>query len=196
MSAVEPIAIIGIGCRMPGGVKGPDDLWTLLASGVDAIGEVPKERWNASALYHPDPSKPGRICTRSGGFMHGIDQFDAQFFGITPREASAMDPQQRLLLETAYEAVEDAGLSLAALAGTRTGVHVGISAYDYGALQLSANERSTVDGYSNIGSVLCIIANRVSYCFNLIGPSLVVDTACSSSLVATHLACQSIWNGE
>jgi acyl transferase domain-containing protein/acyl carrier protein len=195
MTAVEPIAIIGIGCRMPGGVRSADDLWTLLTSGVDAIREIPKERWNVSAVYHPDPSRPGRMSSRWGGFMDEIDRFDAQFFGITPREASAADPQQRLLLETAYEAIEDAGLSLAALAGTRTGVHVGVSAYDYGALQL-INDRAAIDGYTNLGSVLSIVANRLSYFFNLLGPSLVVDTACSSSLVAAHLACQSIWNGE
>ncbi len=196
MSAVEPIAIIGIGCRLPGGVRSPDDLWTLLVTGIDAITEVPKERWNVSAVYHPDPSRRGRTHTRWGGFMEGIDRFDAQFFGITPREASAADPQQRLLLETAYEAVEDAGLSLAALAGMRAGVHVGISSYDYGALQLQPHERDAIDGYTNLGAALSIIANRLSYFFNIVGPSLVVDTACSSSLVAAHLACQSIWNGE
>jgi acyl transferase domain-containing protein/ubiquinone/menaquinone biosynthesis C-methylase UbiE/acyl carrier protein len=196
MTAVEPIAIIGIGCRMPGGVRDPDDLWTLLASGVDAITEVPKERWNVSTVFHPDSSKPGRTCTRWGGYMDEIDRFDAQFFGITPREASAADPQQRLLLETAYEAIEDAGLNLAALAGTHTGVHIGISAYDYGALQLISNERVAIDGYTNLGLALSIVANRLSYFFNLVGPSLVIDTACSSSLVAAHLACQCIWNGE
>jgi acyl transferase domain-containing protein/acyl carrier protein len=196
MSAAEAIAIVGIGCRMPGGVKCPEDLWDLLAGGVDAITEVPKERWNIGATYHPDPSKPGRMISRWGGFIDQIDRFDAQFFGITPREASAADPQQRLLLEVAYEAVEDAGLSLASLAGKRGGVHVGISAYDYGALQLISVDRAAIDPYTNLGLALSIVANRISYFFNLVGPSLVVDTACSSSLVATHLACQSIWRGE
>jgi acyl transferase domain-containing protein/NADPH:quinone reductase-like Zn-dependent oxidoreductase/short-subunit dehydrogenase/acyl carrier protein len=196
MSVVEPIAIIGIGCRLPGGVRGPDDLWNVLAGGIEAIGEVPKDRWNAAATYHPDPSKPGRSYTRRGGFLDQIDRFDAQFFGITPREASAADPQQRLLLEVAYEAIEDAGLTLSSLAGKRAGVHVGISAFDYAAVQFFSRERATIDAYTNVGMALSIVANRLSYFFNLIGPSFVVDTACSSSLVATHLGCQSIWNGE
>ncbi len=121
MRAVEPIAIIGIGCRMPGGVRSPDDLWNLLAGEVDAIVEVPKDRWHLSAMYHPDPAKPGRMNTRWGGFLDHIDRFDAQFFGISPREAAPADPQQRLLLEVAYEAVEDAGLTMSALAGKRGG---------------------------------------------------------------------------
>ena len=135
MRIIEPIAIIGIGCRMPGGVRSPDDLWKLLVDGVDAIREVPEDRWLLSAMYHPDPTKPGRMYTRCGGFLDHIDRFDAQFFGISPREAAAADPQQRLLLEVAYEAVEDAGLTLSALAGKRAGVYVGI---DQLRLRLSA----------------------------------------------------------
>jgi amino acid adenylation domain-containing protein/thioester reductase-like protein len=196
MSAVEPIAIIGIGCRLPGGVRSPDDLWKLMINGVDAITEVPPTRWHLPAMYHPDPSRPGRMYSRWGGFLDHIDQFDAQFFGITPREAAPADPQQRLLLEVAYEAVEDAGLTMPALAGRPVGVFVGISSYDYGAMQLNPTDRGTIGPYTNLGSALCIAANRISYFFNLIGPSLAVDTACSSSLVATHLACQSIWTGE
>jgi acyl transferase domain-containing protein/acyl carrier protein/phospholipid N-methyltransferase len=194
MSAVEPIAIVGIGCRLPGGVRSADDLWDLLAGGVDAITEVPKDRWHLPAVYHPDPSKPGRMNTRWGGFLDHIDRFDAQFFGISPREAAPADPQQRLLLEVAYEAVEDAGLTLASLAGKRAGVYVGISSFEYSSLQI--NDRATIDAYTNIGSALCITANRISYFFNLIGPSLAVDTACSSSLVAVDWACQSIWSGN
>jgi acyl transferase domain-containing protein len=193
MSAVEPIAIIGIGCRLPGGVRSSDDLWKLLVGGVDAIGEVPEERWHLSAMYHPDPAKPGRMYTRWGGFLDHIDRFDAQFFGISPREAAAADPQQRLLLEVAYEAVEDAGLTLSALAGRRAGVYIGMSTFDYASVH---SERATIDAYSSLGSAQCVAANRISYFFNLVGPSLAVDTACSSSLVAAHLACQSIWNGE
>src|SRR5262249_15035471 len=139
---------------------------------------------------------PGRTTSRWGGFLDHIDHFDAQFFGIGPREAAQADPQQRLLLEVAYEAVEDAGLTLSSLAGQQAAVCVGISAYDYGALQLDLNERASIDAYTNLGLALSIAANRISYFFNLIGPSLVVDTACSSALVATHLACQSIWTGE
>jgi acyl transferase domain-containing protein/NADPH:quinone reductase-like Zn-dependent oxidoreductase/acyl carrier protein len=196
MGAVEPIAIVGIGCRLPGEVRSAGDLWSLLVNGVDAITEVPKERWHLPSVYHPDPSRPGRMISRCGGFLNNIDRFDAQFFGISPREAAPADPQQRLLLEVAYEAVEDAGLTLSSLAGKRAAVHVGISSYDYGALQLDSIDRASIDAYTNLGLALCIAANRISYFFNLIGPSLVVDTACSSSLVATHLACQSIWTGE
>src|ERR1700737_1903965 len=192
--SVEPIAVVGIGCRLPGGVKSPDDLWDLLINDVDAITEVPKDRWHLPSVYHPDSSKPGRSYARCGGVLDCIDQFDAQFFGINPREAAAADPQQRLLLEVAYSAVEDAGLTLHSLAGTRAGVYVGISSYDYSLLQL--NDRDAIDGYTNLGSSHCIAANRLSYFLNLIAPSLAVDTACSSSLVAAHLGCQSIWTGE
>ncbi|MGA7426127.1 MAG: SDR family NAD(P)-dependent oxidoreductase [Rhodoplanes sp.] len=196
MSTVEPIAIIGIGCRFPGGVKNTDDLWKLLADGVDAVVEVPEERWHLPALYHPDPVRPGRANTRWGGFLDQINRFDAQFFGISPREAELADPQQRLLLEVAYHAVEDAGLTLDALAGTRASVYVGICSWDYSFLQLNSESRAAIGPYTNLGSSLCIAANRISYFFNLAGPSLAVDTACSSSLVATHLGCRSIWNGE
>ncbi len=196
MSTVEPIAIIGIGCRFPGGVKNTDDLWKLLADGVDAVVEVPEERWHLPALYHPDPARPGRANTRWGGFLDQINRFDAQFFGISPREAELADPQQRLLLEVAYHAVEDAGLTLDALAGTRASVYVGICSWDYSFLQLNSESRAAIGPYTNLGSSLCIAANRISYFFNLAGPSLAVDTACSSSLVATHLGCRSIWNGE
>src|SRR5712691_447882 len=194
MSAVEPIAIVGIGCRLPGGVRSPDDLWSLLTNGVDAVVEVPEQRWLLPAMYHPDPAKPGRMNTRWGGFLDQIDRFDAQFFGISPREAAPADPQQRLLLEVAYEATEDAGITLASLAGKQVGVYVGISSYDYGIMQLS--DRAAIDAYTNIGSSLCIAANRISYFFNLVGPSLAVDSACSSSLVAVDLACRSIWDGN
>ena len=193
MSPVEPIAIVGIGCRMPGGVRSPADLWELLVNRVDAISDVPTDRWNLSAMYHPDPAKPGRMYSRRGGFVSEIDRFDAQFFGITPREAAAADPQQRLLLEMAYEAVEDAGLTLPALSGKRAGVYIGISNFDYAGLQV---ERAIIDAYTSLGSMQCVAANRISYFFNLVGPSLALDTACSSSLVAVHLGCRGIWNGE
>src|SRR6266446_1460041 len=196
MSGVEPIAIVGIGCRLPGGVRSPDDLWNLLVGGVDAVVEVPEERWRLSAMYHPDSAKPGRMNTRWGGFLDQIDRFDAQFFGVSPREAEPIDPQQRLLLEAAYHAVEDAGLTLAALANTRASVYIGICSWDYSILQFMPEARASIDAYTNLGSSLCIAANRISYFFNLLGPSLAVDTACSSSLVATHLGCRSIWNGE
>jgi acyl transferase domain-containing protein/acyl carrier protein/phospholipid N-methyltransferase len=196
MSDVEPIAIIGIGCRLPGGVRSPDDLWTLLVGGVDGVVEVPNDRWDLTATYHPDSSKPGRTNTRWGGFLDEIGRFDAQFFGISPREAEPADPQQRLLLEVAYHAVEDAGLTLAALANRRASVYIGICSWEYSIIQLTPEARAAIDAYTNLGSSLCIAANRISYFFNLRGPSLAVDTACSSSLVATHLGCRSIWNGE
>src|SRR5215475_14334833 len=196
MSSVEPIAIIGIGCRFPGGVRSADDLWQLLVNGGDAVVEVPSDRWHLPAVHHPDPAKPGRMITRRGGFIDQIDRFDAEFFGISPREAARADPQQRLMLQVAYQAVEDAGLSMASLAGRRAGVYVGISTWDYSLLQSKSEERAFIDAYSNIGTALCIAANRISYFFNLVGPSLAVDTACSSSLVATHLACRGLWNGE
>ena len=196
MIPVEPIAIIGIGCRLPGGVRNTEDLWKLLVDGVDAVVEVPEDRWHLPSLYHPDPAKPGRMITRRGGFLDQIDKFDAEFFGINPREAARADPQQRLLLEVAYQAVEDAGLTLPALSGRRVGVYIGISTWDYSFLQVKSEERASIDAYTNVGTALCIAANRISYFFNLVGPSLAVDTACSSSLVATHLACRSIWNGE
>ena len=192
----DPIAIIGIGCRLPGGANSPEAFWHLLRDGVDAITEVPEDRWNLRAFYDPDPAKPGKTYTRSGGFIEGVDRFDAQFFGMSPREASRADPQQRVLMEVAYEAVEDAGLAPERLAGTKSGVFIGIAAVDYVAIQASSPERRSINAYTNLGMAMCIAANRISYLFDLHGPSLAVDTACSSSLVATHLACQSIWNQE
>ncbi len=192
----EPIAIVGIGCRFPGGANDPAQFWRLLSDGVDAISDVPEDRWRARAFYNPDPGKPGKTYTRWGGFITGVDQFDASFFGMSPREATRADPQQRLLMEVAYEAVEDAGMAPERLAGTNTGVFIGIATLDYGGIQTSAAERRSINPYTNLGLALCIAANRLSYLFDLHGPSLAVDTACSSSLVATHLACQSIWSGE
>lgn len=192
----EPIAIIGIGCRFPGGANDPESFWKLLVSGVDAITEIPDDRWNIEEHYHPVPGMPGKTYSRWGGFIKGIDQFDPEAFGISPREASHMDPQQRLVLEVAWEALEDGGQVIQRLAGTNTGVFVGISHPDYAQIQSSPNDKGSVDAHSATGGALSIAANRISYCLNLHGPSMAVDTACSSSLVATHLACQSIWNQE
>jgi acyl transferase domain-containing protein/acyl carrier protein len=193
---VEPIAIIGIGCRFPGGANDSVQFWRLLSEGVDAISEVPEDRWHVRAFYDPDPGKPGKMYARQGGFISDIDQFDAAFFGMSPREATRADPQQRVLMEVAYEAIEDAGIAPERIAGTSAGVFIGISTLDYGGIQTSTAERRSINAYTNLGLALCIAANRLSYLFDLHGPSLAVDTACSSSLVATHLACQSIWNGE
>ena len=193
---LEPVAIVGMSCRFPGGANSPDGLWQLLTNGISAISEVPPDRWHLPRFYHPDPSIPGRSYARWGGFIEDVEGFDARFFGISPREAAKADPQQRLMLEVAYAALEDAGISLENIAGTNSGVFVGISTYDYGGMQSSLSEITGIDAYTNLGSALCIAANRISYFLNLHGPSLAVDTACSSSLVAVHLACQSIWNNE
>ncbi|MWA04973.1 SDR family NAD(P)-dependent oxidoreductase [Actinomadura sp. LD22] len=190
---MEPIAIIGMGCRFPR-ADGPEEFWKLLLDGVDAISEVPPDRWEAGELYDADPSAPGKMVTRWGGFLDGVDRFDREFFGISPREASAIDPQQRLLLEVAWEALEDAGQVVTALAGTDTGVFVGISSYDYALLQ--ASRLDGIDAYWGTGVALSVAANRISYMLDLRGPSVAVDTACSSSLVALHTACQSLWSGR
>lgn len=192
-ATTEPIAIIGIGCRFPG-AHGPRAFWQLLRAGVDAITEVPPERFDLNVVYDPDPATPGTINTRWGGFLEQVDQFDAHFFGISPREAARMDPQQRLLLEVAWEALEDAGQAVERLAGTSAGVFIGIATNDYGRIQLS--DPTLIDAYAGTGNALSIAANRLSYVFDFRGPSLAVDTACSSSLVAVHLACQSLRNGE
>jgi acyl transferase domain-containing protein/thioesterase domain-containing protein/acyl carrier protein len=189
----EPIAIIGMGCRFPG-ANGLTAFWRLLQNGVDAISEVPPDRWSTHEFYDPDPSIPGKTNTRWGGFLRDVDQFDSQFFGISPREATRMDPQQRILLEVAWEALEDAGLASEQLSGSRTGVYIGISGNEYGQIQLG--NPSLIDGYAGTGNALSIAANRISYFFNFQGPSIALDTACSSSLVAVHLACNSLWQGE
>ncbi len=190
------IAIIGIGCRFPGGADTPASFWFNLESGVDAITEVPADRWVANAFYDTDRDRPGKVYSRWGGFVRHIDQFDARFFGIAPREAAAMDPQQRLLLETAWEALEDAGVVAEELAGSAVGVFVGISSGDYGQLLGAPSERGIRNSYKALGSTLCIAANRISFAFDFRGPSLAVDTACSSSLVALDLACHSLRRGE
>lgn len=189
----EPIALVGIGCRLPGGADGPDAFWELLVNGVDAITEVPAGRWSKKAFYDSDMNKPGKSHSSWGGFLSGIDQFDPHFFGISPREASRMDPQQRLLLEAAWGALEDGGQALDRLAGSRTAVFVGISSWEYSFAQISFRDRGIIDVYTNTGGSLSIAANRISYCFDFRGPSVAVDTACSSALGAVHLACKSIW---
>ena len=189
----EPIAIIGLGCRFPGAAD-PRAFWQLLRDGVDAITEVPADRFKLEAFYDPDPAAPGKTNTRWGGFLRQVDQFDPHFFGISPREAARMDPQQRLLLEVAWEALQDAGQVTELLAGTDVGVFIGISNNDYGRTQFGDPRR--IDAYAGTGNALSIAANRISYLFDFRGPSMAVDTACSSSLVAVHLACRSLWNGE
>jgi acyl transferase domain-containing protein len=185
----DPIAVIGMGCRFPGGANDPDSFWRLMIEGRDAIGEVPSGRWDVDAFYDPDPDAPGKMSTRWGGFLDGIDQFDPEFFGISPREAAGMDPQQRLLLEVAWEALENAGQNPDRLAGSPTGVFVGVCNSDY-YLKRFESARGSVDAYVATGNAHSVASGRISYILGLKGPSLSVDTACSSSLIAVHLACQ------
>lgn len=190
------IAIVGIGCRFPGRAGSPAAFWRPHRDGVDAITELPGDRFEPHRFYDADPASPGKLYARWGGFVDGIDRFDADFFGISPREARRIDPQQRLLLKAVWEALEDGGLVPDQLAGTRTGVFIGLSTHDYSDVQIGSFFRDRIDAHSNIGVGACIAANRISYAFDLRGPSLAVDTACSSSLTALHLACQSLGGSE
>lgn len=192
----EPIAIVGMGCRFPGGVNNPDEFWRLLSDEVDVIEEIPRDRWNIDALFDPNPEAKGKMYTRWGGFLKDIDQFDPLFFGISPREAASLDPQQRLLLEVAWEALENAGQNPKNLKQTQSGVFIGITASDYAIRQIKSGDLTQIDAHFGTGSALNAAAGRISYVLGLQGPSMVVDTACSSSLVAIHLACQSLRSGE
>ncbi len=192
----EAIAIIGIGCRFPGGVNDAESFWNLLAEGRDAVSEVPADRWNVERFYDAEPGLAGKSIAKRGGFLDQIDQFDPQFFGISPREAPYIDPQQRLLLETAWEAIEDAGQVLDFEKGTDIGVFMGVSHNDYQNIQGGGTDRKGISSHSPTGSAHSIAANRISYCFNLSGPSLSMDTACSSALTAVHLACESLRAGR
>ncbi len=190
----EKIAIVGIGLRLPGGVVDCSSYWQLLADGVDAVTEIPSDRWQIDDYFDPDPDKPGKMITRHGGFIDSVDEFDADFFRISPREAVAMDPQQRLLLEVTWEAFENAGIAPSGLAGGRSGVFIGFSNSDYARILLGDDRR--IDAYTGTGFSACVAAGRLSYTLGLTGPSMAIDTACSASLAAIAQGCRSLRNNE
>nr|VFJ58903.1 MAG: polyketide synthase 12 [Candidatus Kentron sp. FW] len=191
----EPLAIVGMGCRFPGGASGPDKFWDLLVRGIDAIIDVPEDRWDIRKYYSPNPNRPGKTHARQAGFLREkIDEFDPLFFGISPREAEWLDPQQRLLLEVVYEALEDAGLSMEGLRGSDTGVFVGGFALDNKIQKMSPISRNEISAQTPTSATMAMLANRISYIFDWQGPSITIDTACSSSLVAAHYACENLWN--
>lgn len=184
---MEPIAIIGIGCRFSN-ANNPESFWKLLHNGIDVIAPVPKDRWDVDAFYDPDPATPGKMNTRWGNFLDRVDLFDPAFFGISPREAERIDPLHRLVLEVAWEALEDAAIAPESLAGSQTGVFIGIGNYDYG--RLLCSDLSNINSHNGAGLTLSIAANRLFYLLDLHGPSMAIETACSSSLVAVHTAWQ------
>jgi acyl transferase domain-containing protein len=196
LARTEPVAIVGLGCRLPGSANDPESFWDLLRNGVDAIREVPVERWNVGQYFDPNPGTPGKTYSRWGGFMDHIDRFDPEFFGISPREAVHMDPQQRIFLEVAWEALEDAGIPAHTLKGSRTGVFVGTTTTDYFQQHLRRGRSNDLDAYMLSGNTANGISGRLAYFLGTHGPSISLDTACSSSLVAVDRACRSLREDE
>lgn len=193
----EPIAVVGIGCRLPGNILTAQDFWRCLREGRNAVVEIPKDRWDITEYFDPDPEVRGKMSTRWGAFIDSVDQFDADFFGITPREARSMDPQQRILLEVAWQALEDAGhANLEELEGSSTGVFVGVTTDDYAQLMMQAQGLKGIDTYFASGTARSIVSGRLAYQFGLVGPAVSIDTACSSSLLAVHQACRSLLDQE
>ncbi len=193
----QPIAVVGMACRLPGGANDPELLWSLLERGLDACRDIPAERWPGERFYHPSADAPGMTHAARANFLDvAVDEFDAPFFGISAKEAQSLDPQQRMLLEVAWDALEDAGIDPASLRGSQTGVFVGISSDDYAQAHRHSGRLDLIDGYALTGTCFAPAAGRLSYTLGLEGPSMAVDTACSSSLVAMHLACQSLRDGE
>ena len=192
----QPIAIVGMACRLPGAIDSPAAFWRALVDGDDLLSPVPPQRWDAEALYHPTPATPGKSYVRHGYFVRGVDQFDPFFFEMSPREAKSLDPQQRLLLEASWQALNDAQLSPQSLANSQTGVFIGIGQNDYAQRRLHGGDVEAIGPFDGTGNGLCFAAGRISHWLGLQGPNLAIDTACSSSLVALHLACQSLRLGE
>jgi len=193
----KPIAIVGIGCRFPGASSSPEKFWKMLVNQTDAIVDVPSDRWDMKRFYDDNDDRPGKMRAQQGGFLQEkIQEFDPLFFGISPREAESLDPQERLLLEVTYEAIEDAGVKMEEIKCSKTGVFVGGFTFDNYILQASIDNRKLINSHTSTGVTMTMLSNKISYAFDLKGPSVTMDTACSSSLVATHFACQSIWNNE
>lgn len=193
-TSVTPIAVIGMACRLPGGIETPDQLWEALLRGEDLVTEVPSDRWDVEEYYDPEPGVAGRSVSKCGAFLDDVGGFDADFFGISEREAIAIDPQHRVLLETAWEAVERAGFDPASLAGSKTGVFAGVTHNDYA--YLAADTGSLEGPYGFTGTSFSLASGRISYALGAHGPAVSVDTACSSGLTAVHLACHSLLDGE
>ncbi|WP_019509582.1 type I polyketide synthase [Pleurocapsa sp. PCC 7319] len=192
----EPIAIVGMGCRFPGGANNPQAYWELLRNGVDAISEIPSDRWDVDAYYDPDPETPGKMYTRYGAFLKNVAEFDPQFFEISPREAHSMDPQQRLLLEVTWETLENAGIAPHSLKGTQTSVFMGVCFDDYAKFNVKSTDTARISAYDSLGNFRSVAAGRIAYFLGLQGPTMQLDTTCSSALLGIHLACQSLRTKE